>query len=324
MSNIPSVRSHIDLGNVLSGVLDGHLVTSAEGFRHFKAASKGIPILIPACSDHFTFDEGDVFEVPHEDISSIVFDTPGGDYVGHKTSFPQTRFLKNVHLKPEIVEAVDNVVSQNQQVKDHVSYLRGKHGSVGSFQTRNIPHFGHERIIKMMLDACEHVVINPVVGSRKSGDVKIENLSDLFDKIISKKFEKRISFMPIWANMYYAGPREAVHHALMRKRLGFTHFSVGRDHAGAEGVYPPGAAIELVRRCSSSLGIDVLTHGGALYCSDCGAVVLKDECHHEGKSLQDISGSSFRSHIVDKTTYWLADTSIQKHLAKMDTGIFEE
>ena len=62
-----------------------------------------------------------------------------------------------------------------------------------------------------------------------------------------KKYNRKISFFPVTANMYYAGPREAAHHAIIRKNLGFDIFTVGRDHAGAKNAYPPSAATELLK-----------------------------------------------------------------------------
>ena len=74
--------------------------------------------------------------------------------------------------------------------------------------------------------------------------------------------------------MFYAGPREAVHHAVMRQRIGFNLFSVGRDHAGAQSVYSPFAATNYMKSVSAKLKISIWHHNGAAYCKKCGEAVL--------------------------------------------------
>ena len=102
--------------------------------------------------------------------------------------------------------------------------------------------------------------------------------------------------------MFYAGPREALHHAVLREKLGFDYFIVGRDHAGAEGNYNGSDAIKLVKKYKKNLKIQVLTSTGAYYCKSCDKVVLKLDKYHKckNKKLLDISGTDFRKHIVDK------------------------
>ena len=131
---------------------------------------------------------------------------------------------------------------QNQKAIAHVKDLREKFDNVGAFQTRNIPHFGHQKIMERMLDICDHLVVNPALGPKKGGDATIECLNSVFGDFFTSRFGGRISFMPVFSNMYYAGPREAIHHSILRRNMGFTNFSVGRDHAGAENFYDPKAA----------------------------------------------------------------------------------
>ena len=96
--------------------------------------------------------------------------------------------------------------------------------------------------MQLMLNHADHLVLNPVIGPKISSDLKIEEYIDQLKPYFDRKYDGRISIRPVIANMYYAGPREAIHHAKLRQRLGFTHFVVGRDHAGSEGCYAPQAA----------------------------------------------------------------------------------
>lgn len=318
------IRACLDLGNVYSGLLKDNLVVSLEAFEAFQDLGRGVPILVPANKTLFDFEKSDVFEVHPDKLLETIFSVPKKSYIGFKLAFSDNKFLKKFSVKPDFQAQVESVKTQNLEVLSHVAKMRDKYDTVGAFQTRNIPHLGHEKIISMMLDHCRHLVINPVVGSKKPGDIKIQNLKDVFEGVISKKFFGRVSFQPIYANMYYAGPREAVHHAIMRKNLGFTHFSVGRDHAGAEGVYLEDQAPNLVRNKQASLGITVLTHDGAYFCDECNKIVLKGRCPHDVGALSSISGSAFRKHLLNGTIYELADLEVQKYLSKINVRMFEE
>ena len=75
--------------------------------------------------------------------------------------------------------------------------------------------------------------------------------------------------------MFYAGPTEAIHHAILRKNLGFTHFSVGRDHAGSNNIYPEQNAPMLAKKYSKNIGIDIITHQGAAFCKNVIKQLLK-------------------------------------------------
>ena len=126
------------------------------------------------------------------------------------------------------------------------------------------------------------------------------------------------------ANMFYAGPREAVHHLRMRKSLGFDLFSVGRDHAGANAVYPPDAAMNVVKGLNCTLGIDVMCHSGAVFCNSCNSVVLSNECAHSDAAKRDISGTEFRECLASKSLFKFADRSLQEHLFAQKIRIFED
>ena len=79
---------------------------------------------------------------------------------------------------------------QNQKAIAHVKGLREKFNHVGAFQTRNIPHFGHQKIMERMLDFCDHVVVNPVLGPKKAGDATIECLNSVFGDFFTSRFGK--------------------------------------------------------------------------------------------------------------------------------------
>jgi sulfate adenylyltransferase len=175
-----------------------------------------------------------------------------------------------------------------------------------------------------MLEHCDHVVINPVTGPKKKGDVRLDVLEHVFTNLAERKYKNRISFLPIVANMYYAGPREALHHARLRQKIGFDLFSVGRDHAGANGKYGSNAAVELIDEYSDMLEISVFCHNGASFCRKCQNVVLIGDCNCADEYLVDISGTQFRNAIRMNEIYPFADHDMQKDLLEVKMEIFEK
>ena len=197
------------------------------------------------------------------------------NYEGFKHAFDKFKFLSKIRLKTKHHEFLNKIVKQNQDVISYVRTLKSKYRTIGAFQTRNVPHFGHEKIISEMLKNCDHLVINPVVGPKKKGDVRLESLTEIFENLMNEKYMQHVSFFPVYANMYYAGPIEAIHHANLRKKLGFD-FSVGRDHAGSGNVYSPEAASQLVNQLRDSLGIEIMQHCGVVFCNRCSKAVFQE------------------------------------------------
>ena len=315
--------SLINVANIRSGLLTENLVTSPESFTRFAEQAMGMPILIPADKNLFHFEKKDVFKLPAKQILQTVYNLSDDAYIGFKHAFNQFTFLTTFEVKDTYQRYVDEMVEQNLNNITYVASLKKKFKHVGAFQTRNIPHFGHEKIMQRMLERCDHLVVNPVIGPKKRGDVKVECLTKIFTYLTKSKYQEKISFKPIFANMFYAGPREAMHHALMRQRIGFQHFTVGRDHAGAKNAYEPNMAPNLIKQQEYQLKIDVMRHNGAVFCSACNDVILVGDCDHYQKNMVDISGTDFRAHILRKRPFEFAEQQMQRYLFKSKMDIFE-
>ena len=314
----------INAGNINSGLLSENFVQSHEDFFNFPVNLKGLPILVAADPAVFEFSSEDVFEIPEDEILTKVYDLANKEYVGYQHAFHSNNFLSRFRVKKSFEKIEEKIILQNQRVFDEVARIKETYKIVGAFQTRNIPHFGHEKIIERMLELCDHVVINPVIGPKKSGDVKLEVLEMIYEYLISHKYEYRISFLPIFANMFYAGPNEAIHHAILRQKVGFDLFSVGRDHAGAQAAYLPSLAVEKLVENEKNLNIKIFGHHGAVFCETCNSAVLFGECDHNVNKYKDIAGTQFRLSIRNKEIFPFADKEMQSYLKSSNLEVFEE
>ncbi len=307
-------RALIDLAGIRSGMLIKNFVSSAQKLKKFNCPSNGLPILIPLIPEMFVAYEK--FDLPYERIKRLIFGSVPSNYIGCRLSLNRGNFLKRFTLNSQFQKKLDTYTREILLAQKRIQELINEFGSVGAFQTRNIPHLGHEKIIDKMLEQCELVVINPMVGPKKFGDIDCGKLRGLYDSVMKPRYKNKIHFIPIRANMFYAGPREAIHHAKLREWLGFTHFSIGRDHAGAEGVYKNNAAIEMTRKYENNLSIKIITHGGAYHCSACRGIVLHDDCNHSKEYLTEISGSEFRQTLKIQKHYSYAANDVQNWVFK--------
>jgi sulfate adenylyltransferase len=168
--------------------------------------------------------------------------------------------------------------------------------TVVGFQTRNVPHRAHEYLLRLALEQADGLFIQPLVGIKKRGDYTaraiLEGYEELIDGFLPKK---RIQLGVLSATMRYAGPREAVFHAIIRRNYGCTHFIVGRDHAGVGDYYGKYEAHEMTRKFYGDLGIDILRFAGPFHCSTCGGIVTERTCPHDPDSTEQISGTDVRS-----------------------------
>lgn len=139
--------------------------------------------------------------------------------------------------------------------------------TIVAFQTRNVPHCGHEFLQKEALKLVDGLFVQPVVGEKKVKDFKDEYILSAYEILIDKHYPQEkvvLGILPI--KMRYAGPREALMHALIRKNYGCTHFIVGRDHAGVGDFYHPTAAQKIFDNFSQEeLGIEIIKFEEVVY-----------------------------------------------------------
>ena len=171
--------------------------------------------------------------------------------------------------------------------------------TIAGFQTRNAPHVGHEYVQKTALAFTDGLFINPLIGKKKVGDFTDEVIIDTYTTLFDNYYLRNTAtLVTLEMEMRYAGPREAIFHAICRKNYGCTHFIVGRDHAGVGNYYGPYEAQEKFSEFPD-LGVTPLFFRSFFYCKKCGGVQNDKVCPHGPEEHLNFKGREMRGMLMD-------------------------
>ncbi|MCL4435212.1 MAG: sulfate adenylyltransferase [Thaumarchaeota archaeon] len=240
----------------------------------------------------------DIYSYDKREYSEKVFRTADPKHPG----VAKVHQLKEVLLggQIEVFKDVENPFERYTLSPAETRVLFKEKGwkTIVGFQTRNAPHIGHEYIQKSALAFIDGVFVNPVIGRKKQGDFKDEVIVEAYRSLIDNYYQKDTAVMSILRyEMKYAGPREAILHAIIRKNFGCTHFAVGRDHAGVGNYYGPYDAQEIFKEFPD-LGVTPVFFREFYYCKKCVAIVNERICPHTGEDRVGFSGTKMRDMIV--------------------------
>lgn len=250
-------------------------------------------------------DEGDIcailhlsekFSLDHKYIAQNTYGTTDESHPGVKYTYG----LGPVFLAGDIDalktrkvehEEYNLTPKQTREAFDKLGWKR-----IVAFQTRNPVHRAHEYIQKCALEICDGLLLHPLMGTTKSddipGDVRMECYKTLLEGYYPKD-HVMLSIMPV--NMRYAGPKEAIFHAIMRKNYGCTHFIVGRDHAGVGNFYGTYDAQKIFDEFDPlEIGIQPLMFDHSFFCKSCGNMASVKTCPHGQEHHVFLSGTKVR------------------------------
>jgi len=245
-------------------------------------------------------DVDEVYKFNKTETARHVYGTDDTDHPGVANFLAQDDFL----VGGEVCAFDDQRYSDHDLRPPESRVLFKKLGwdTVVGFQTRNAPHRGHEYIQKCALEQVDGILIQPKLGEKKSGDYADHAILGAYETLLEQYYPDDTSVLSVFpSQMRYAGPREAVFDAIVRKNQGCTHFIIGRDHAGV-GDYYDGDASHEIFDTIGDIGIEPVLFEHAFYCDRCDGMASRKICPHGDDDRVYPSGTKIRGLIRDGDT----------------------
>ena len=253
---------------------------------------QGLGIAILHVKETFTFDK--------EKTAKGVYGTTDSSHPGVAKTMSMQNYLVGGKIdyiaRPEETEIRKYRLTPLQTRE---AFAKAGWKTIVAFQTRNPPHVAHEMLQKTSITTRDGVFVNPVIGKKKSGDFVDEVIVKCYETMIKHYYpENRCKLGTLHTEMKYAGPKEAIHHAIMRQNYGCSHIIIGRDHAGVGTFYDPFAAQKIFDDYPE-LEISPVFFPAFFYCRKCLTYTNPKACPHADDAKEQISGTKLRQMIDD-------------------------
>lgn len=268
--------------------VDKNLAAELEmGGRAGLESPDGTPVGVIDIDEIFRYDK-------HESAANV-FGTDDPDHTGVRNYLAKDDFLVGGPIRvfeDDLYADADIRPKESRVLFDRLGWE-----SVVGFQTRNAPHRAHEYIQKSALEHVDGLLVQPKLGEKKSGDYRDEVILGAYRELIDLYYPENMAVLSMFPSaMRYAGPREAVFDALVRKNQGCTHFIIGRDHAGVEDYYD-GFDAHHIFDSIGNIGIEPLLFNYSFFCKKCDSMVSEKICPHPDEQRVYPSGTKIREAI---------------------------
>jgi len=241
----------------------------------------------------------DIFHYNKKEMAKAVYKTEDVNHPGVAKTMEMQEMLVGGRI--DLIDRVNGSELRKHRIspaRTRDEFRKRGWKSVVGFQTRNIPHLAHEMLQKAALNLFDGLFINPLIGRKKNGDFKDEVIIKAYETLIDRYYPPESAmFVTLHTEMRYAGPKEAILHAIMRKNFGCSHFIVGRDHAGVGNYYQPFEAQEIFKDYPD-LEIKPVFFPAFFYCKICMATVSEKTCPHDTQHRLELSGTKLRQMVA--------------------------
>jgi sulfate adenylyltransferase len=237
-------------------------------------------------------DVDEVYRYNATDAARRLFGTTDREHPGVRKFLDREDFLVGGDVR--VVEEPRSGPNDLLPRESRVLFAEAGWETVVGFQTRNAPHRAHEYIQKSALELVDGLLVQPKIGHKKPGDYDDETILGAYRTLIDHYYPDDCVALSVFpSKMRYAGPREAVFDAIVRKNQGCSHFVVGRDHAGVKDFYD-GFDAQRIFDEVADIGISPLFFSYAFYCEPCDGMVSEKICPHDDDSRVHPSGTRIR------------------------------